>query len=74
MKNIYEIEFYDLKQGIGQQTLFTNKSRHNKKESIKYAKACFKGLCNNDKEHLAILVNKYDQEFGEWNCIFEIKK
>lgn len=74
MKNLYEIEFYDIREDIGKGICKPDEKYTNKKVAIREAKNIFNGLCNSDRESLAILVNKYDQKFDEWNCIFEIKK
>lgn len=74
MKNLYEIEFYDIREEVGKCICKPDEKYTNKKVAIQEAKSIFRGLCENDKEHLSILVNKYDQKFDEWNCIFEISK
>lgn len=74
MKNLYEIEFYDIEENVGKGICKPDDKYTNKKVAIQEAKSIFNGLCNSDKENLSILVNKYDQKFDEWNCIFEISK
>lgn len=73
MKNKYMIEFYNFEknvsQGVCNDCIYTNK-----KSVTADAKYIYKSLCFNDKKHTSILVNKYNFEFNEWNCIAEIKR
>lgn len=72
MKNYYEIEFYDTVKDIGKGTI--GMPYTNKEIAIKEAKEIYKNLCNKDKKHINILVNKCNRENGEIMCIKEINK
>lgn len=72
MKNYYEIEFYDIKENVGKGT--TGIPYTNKKIAIKAAKEIYKNLCNNDKKHTILLVNKFNKDNDYFECIKEINK